>query len=132
MELISDILLVAGSFGAAVYCFVLSNRLKRFTTLESGMGGAIAVLSAQVDDMTVALEKARSAANRSAESLETLTSRGESVARKLELLVASLHDLPDPAATPTTAPAAEPPAEAERRLRLVRRRTPRSALEAAE
>lgn len=132
MDMISDILLVAGSFGAAIYCFVLSNRLKRFTTLESGMGGAIAVLSAQVDDMTVALEKARSAANGSAESLEALTARGEAVARKLELLVASLHDLPDPAGAPAPQAVAEPPAEDERRLRLVRRRTARSALEAAE
>ena len=42
MDLISDMLLVAGSFGAALYCYVLSTRLKKFTTLESGMGGAIA------------------------------------------------------------------------------------------
>lgn len=132
MDLISDILLVAGSFGAAVYCYVLSTRLKKFTTLETGMGGAIAVLSAQVDDMTVALEKARGAANGSAESLEALTARGESVARKLELLVASLHDLPDPVAAPTPrAPVTEEPEE-ERRLRFVRRRSSRDALEAAE
>lgn len=132
MDLISDILLLAGSFGAAVYCYVLSNRLKRFTTLESGMGGAIAVLSAQVDDMTVALERARGAANGSAESLETLTIRGEAVARKLELLVASLHDLPDgePAAAPSSG--ADPAPGDERRLRLVRRRAPRASLEAAE
>jgi hypothetical protein len=129
MDLIADILLVAGSFGAAVYCYVLSVRLKRFTTLETGMGGAIAVLSAQVDDMTVALEKARGAANGSAESLEALTARGEAVARKLELLVASLHDLPDPA--PKPAPA-EDPGEAERRLRFVRRRSTREMVEAAE
>jgi hypothetical protein len=130
MDLIADILLVAGSFGAAVYCYVLSTRLKRFTTLESGMGGAIAVLSAQVDDMTVALEKARGAANGSAESLEALTARGEAVARKLELLVASLHDLPDPKAA--TKPVAEAPVEDERRLRFVRRRPARDVLEAAE
>ncbi|MFO1203551.1 MAG: hypothetical protein U1E58_13035 [Tabrizicola sp.] len=132
MELISNILLVAGSFGAAIYCYVLSTRLKKFTTLETGMGGAIAVLSAQVDDMTVALDKARGAANGSAESLEALTARGESVARKLELLVASLHDLPDPAAAPPKAPAVEEPPEEERRLRFVRRRAPRDAMEAAE
>jgi hypothetical protein len=129
MDLIADILLVAGSFGAAVYCYVLSVRLKRFTTLETGMGGAIAVLSAQVDDMTVALEKARGAANGSAESLEALTARGEAVARKLELLVASLHDLPEPAPKPA---AAEDPAEAERRMRFVRRRSTRDVVEAAE
>ena len=131
MEMIADILLLAGSVGAAIYCYVLSTRLKRFTTLESGMGGAIAVLSAQVDDMTVALDKARGAANGSAESLEALTARGETVARKLELLVASLHDLPDPAAVPA-GPVAEEPQDDERRLRFVRRRSPRDTPEAAE
>ncbi len=131
MDLIADMLLMAGSFGAAIYCYVLSTRLKRFTTLETGMGGAIAVLSAQVDDMTVALEKARGAANGSAESLEALTARGEAVARKLELLVASLHDLPDPKAPPVR-PAVEEPPEEDRRLRFVRRRAPRDELEAAE
>ena len=96
------------------------------------MGGAIAVLSAQVDDMTVALEKARGAANGSAESLEALTARGETVARKLELLVASLHDLPDPAAPKPKPSAIEEPVEDERRLRFVRRRAARDTLEAAE
>lgn len=131
MDLISDILLLAGSFGAAIYCYVLASRLKRFTTLESGMGGAIAVLSAQVDDMTVALEKARGAANGSAESLEALTTRGEAVARRMELLLASLHDLPDPASSPRR-PVVADSTEDERRLRFVRRRTARDNLEAAE
>lgn len=130
MDLIADILLVAGSFGAAVYCYVLSSRLKRFTTLETGMGGAIAVLSAQVDEMTIALEKARGAATGSAESLTALTVRGEEVARRLELLVASLHDLPEPK-PPVKAPVQEQP-EDERRLRVVRRRPSREAMEAAE
>lgn len=129
MDFIADILLVAGSFGAAIYCWVLATRLKRFTTLESGMGGAIAVLSAQVDDMTVALEKARGAANHSAESLEALTARGEAVAKRLELLVASLHDLPEPK---SRAPVAEEPPEEDRKLRFVRRRATRDTLEAAE
>lgn len=131
MDLIADMLLVAGSFGAAVYCYVLSVRLKRFTTLETGMGGAIAVLSAQVDDMTVALDKARGAANGSAQSLEELTARGEAVAKRLELLVASLHDLPEPATAARAKPTEDPPEE-ERRLRFVRRRAGRDTLEAAE
>jgi hypothetical protein len=130
MNLIADILLVAGSFGAAVYCYVLSTRLTRFTALETGMGGAIAVLSAQVDEMTLALDRARGAANGSAESLEALTQRGETVAKKLELLVASLHDLPDPVAP--SAPADDPAGEAERRMRFVRRKPVRDTLEAAE
>lgn len=132
MDLIADILLVAGSFGAAVYCYVLAARLKRFTTLESGMGGAIAVLSAQVDDMTVALEQARGAANTSAESLDALTARGEAVARRLELLVASLHDLPDPMVTPSRPVQEEEKPDEDRRMRFVRRRTTRDTMEPAE
>ncbi|MDB5661065.1 MAG: hypothetical protein JWS10_3680 [Cypionkella sp.] len=128
MLMIADILMAAGSFGAAIYCRVLSARLKRFTTLETGMGGAIAVLSAQVDEMTRALENARTAAHGSADGLIALTSRAEQVAGRLELLVASMHDLPDPAGAPV-----EPePTETERKLRFVRRRSVRPQLEAAE
>lgn len=128
MALIADILMAAGAFGAAIYCYVLAGRLKKFTALESGMGGAIAVLSVQVDDMTKALDKARGAATGSASALEALTQRGESVAARLELLVAAMHDLPDPAAQRSAA-ANEP---AERKLRFVRRRATRAEMEAAE
>ena len=94
MELIADFLLIAGALGAGLYCIVLSRRLNRFTDLEKGVGGAIAVLSSQVDDMTNALETARSATTSSAQSLDALTGRAEGVAQRLELLVASMHDLP--------------------------------------
>ncbi|MEQ8897805.1 MAG: hypothetical protein RID23_11990 [Roseovarius sp.] len=95
MELIADILLVAGALGAGVYCFVLSRRLRRFNDLEKGVGGAVAVLSAQVDDLTRTLDSARTTASTSTESLGGLTERAENVARRLELLVASMHDLPE-------------------------------------
>ena len=121
--------MAAGAFGAAIYCYVLSGRLKKFTTLESGMGGAIAVLSAQVDDMTRALELARTAANGSAEGLQALTEKAEAAIGRLELLMASLHDLPEQAPPPPTASA---PPEPERRLRFVRRRVSNTDLEAAE
>lgn len=94
MELIADILLIAGALGAGLYCVVLSQRLNKFTNLEKGVGGAIAVLSAQVDDMTKALDSAQVATDSSATSLQTLTGRAEGVAQRLELLVASMHDLP--------------------------------------
>ena len=123
MAIIADILMAGGAFGAAIYCYVLSQRLRRFSTLEGGMGGAIAVLSAQVDEMTRALDKARAAATVSAGSLEALTERSESVAARLELLLASMHDLPD------SPPEPKPDHEAERRLRFVRRRSARDDLE---
>lgn len=132
MDLIADILLVAGALGAAFYCYVLAGRLTAFATLESGMGGAIAVLSAQVDDMTRALEQARGAAAGSATRLEALTLRAEGAAARLELLLAAMHDLPGPAEPPAPEAEAEDEPPPVRRRRIVRRRPDRPGLEAAE
>lgn len=119
MEFIADILLAAGALGAAAYCLVLARRLRQFNQLENGMGGAIAVLSAQVDDMTKALQQAQATAAASARQLDALTVRAESGAQKLELLLASLHDLP--------------PGDAEgRRPRVLRRRARPDMAEHAE
>jgi hypothetical protein len=126
MQVIADILLTAGAFSAAFYCYVLSRRLRRFQTLEGGLGGAIAVLSAQVDDMTRALDRARAAAEVQSTSLDDLTRRGEAAAARLELLLASLHDLPE------AAPSRDTPQPEDRRLRAIRRRPGRPDLEAAE
>lgn len=104
MEHIADILLVAGALGAAFYCYVLGRRLARFNDLETGVGGAVAVLSVQVDDLTKTLEAARSTAGASSEALETLTERAETVAKRLELMVASMHDLPAAAAPEVKSP----------------------------
>jgi outer membrane murein-binding lipoprotein Lpp len=100
MSFIADVLLGAGALGAGYFCYVLSARLSAFTRLENGMGGAIAVLSVQVDDMTRAIDAAQQTAARSAQSLEDLTARAEEAARRLELLLATLHEMPDPAAEP--------------------------------
>ena len=69
MQIVSDILLSAGALGAAVYCMVLSRRLRSFSRLEDGMGGAVATLSVQVDDMTRVLGEARLAAGESSRRL---------------------------------------------------------------
>jgi hypothetical protein len=138
MELIADILLTSGAFAAGIYCYVLASRLKRFTTLETGMGGAIAVLSAQVDDMTRALEAARSSATGSLSNLTGLADRADAAARRLELLLATLHDLPPPAPPPPGSQAAMEHGEAdndtddEKKLRFIRRRSSREFVEAAE
>jgi hypothetical protein len=107
MDLIADILMVAGALGAAIYCAVLARCLRRFNDLEKGVGGAVAVLSAQVDDMTRTLRAAQDTSMRSEEALDRLTKRAESTAQRLELMMASLHDLPadtPPAAAPDPPP----------------------------
>ncbi len=109
---LSDVLLAGGAIGAALYCGVLARRLRRFNDLERGMGGAVAMLSAQVDDMTRTLGAVRSTADASTTALGDVTGRAEAAAKRLELLVAALHDLPDPSGPPGSA-ARRPPAEAE-------------------
>jgi len=81
--------------GAGLYCLVLARRLNRFNDLEKGVGGAVAVLSAQVDDLTKTLVAARATSKGSTDTLEQLTRRAEEASAKLELMMASLHDLPD-------------------------------------
>ncbi|MDG1129708.1 MAG: hypothetical protein P8N68_11445 [Paracoccaceae bacterium] len=102
MRVISDILLVAGALGAGFYCYILARRLARFNDLENGIGGAVAVLSAQVDDLAKTLVSAQKTASTSNVTLEGLTDRAETVAKRLELLVASMHDLPAEPQRPQT------------------------------
>lgn len=96
MELIADFLLMAGAVGAAFYCLVLSRRLRRFTDLEHGVGGAVATLAVQVEDLTKAVTQAQKTAGISTEKLAADTKKAEQVATRLELLLASMHDLPQP------------------------------------
>lgn len=95
MSLIADVMLLAGAFGAALYCHVLSRRLRRFTDLENGVGGAVAIMSVQVDDLTKTLAAAQESASSSAAQLALVSQRAESSRARLELLLASLHDLPE-------------------------------------
>jgi len=64
------------------------------------VGGAVAVLSAQVEDLTKTLSAAQSTALVSAETLSDLTVRAEEMSKRLDLQMASLHDIPEPAVTP--------------------------------
>jgi hypothetical protein len=92
---IADILLLCGALGAALYCMILSNRLRRFTDLEKGVGGAVAVLSAQVDDLQMLLSRSQATAASAVSTLNEASERAETAGKRIELLLASLHDLPD-------------------------------------
>lgn len=110
MQVFADIFLGAGALGAAFYCLILARRLNRFNNLEKGVGGAVAVLSSQVEQLAQAMGEAQTASEGSADTLARLTEKAESMAQRLELLIASLHDLPaapEPQAEPERA-AAQP------------------------
>lgn len=109
MELIADMLLAAGAVGAGFYCFVLGRRLNRFNNLEKGVGGAVAVLSAQVDDLTKMLAAAQKTASVSTETLSDLTLRAETTCQRLELQMASLHDVPEVVSSVESIPSSSAP-----------------------
>ncbi len=94
MDLIADMFLAAGAIGAAIYCLVLGKRLQKFNSLENGVGGAVAVLSSQVEDLKKTLETAQSTAAQSTAQLEALHARAEDVSKRLEIQLAALNDLP--------------------------------------
>ena len=95
MAFVSDLLVAAAALGAALYCFILSRRLQALSRLDGGLGSAIALLSTQVDDLSRTLRQARENADSGAAALGGQTARAEAACQRLELLLATLHDLPD-------------------------------------
>ncbi|MCC6006249.1 MAG: hypothetical protein JJU40_01065 [Rhodobacteraceae bacterium] len=95
MPYLSDLLLLAAALGAGLYCHLLARRLRRLSRLDAGLGAAVVALSAQVDAMTAALGQTREGAEGQARQLAEAGHRAEAAARRLELLIAALHDLPE-------------------------------------
>lgn len=100
MELAADILLALGALGTGIFCLVLIRRLRSFNNLERGVGGAITVLSAQVEQLNQTLKQAQKDAQASEAALQDLTTRAEATARQLEMMLAATTDI-----------ASEPPAK---------------------
>lgn len=91
---LSDILLGAAAISAAFYCIALSKRLNRLTGLDQELGGAIALLSQQVDEMTAVMEEAQNSMARSRDELRELTERAEQTGLGLEVLLSSSEGQP--------------------------------------
>lgn len=61
--------LLAASLGLGTFCLILSRRLRRLNDLETGLGGAIAVMAAEVDRLDQAIRTARAEATAAGEAL---------------------------------------------------------------
>lgn len=66
------------SAAVGVFCLVLSRRLRRLNDLETGLGGAIAVLSAEMSRMQSGLNAARQEAGAAARHLSDEIERAKS------------------------------------------------------
>lgn len=78
-ESLLEIMLIAASIGLAGYCAMLGKRLRKLNDLESGLGGAIAVMVAEVDRLERAIRGARDEATSASQTLaeEITTARKE-------------------------------------------------------
>ena len=69
MQLVADGILFIAAVVAALYCMVLSARLRKLMQTEGGLGEAIASMSSQVDELNKALASAKTANEASAANL---------------------------------------------------------------
>jgi len=99
LTFISDVLLVAATLGMALWCRVLSQRLKAFNDIDTGLGGTIAALSLQVDDLKASIASAAASAqgNDRSRILSAATEKADDRIGRMEMLLASLEDLEEEA-----------------------------------
>lgn len=103
MDWILNIVTAISATGVGVYCFVLSKRLSDFQKLDGDLGKAVSDMSAQVEKLNLAAHSAHLSADQSANNLSEAITQAEDAAKKLELLISALHDLPHtPSKTPAT------------------------------
>lgn len=93
LGLISDVLLLAATCGMALWCRVLTKRLKAFNDLDTGLGGTIAALTQQVDDLQTSLGAATEHTRDRNVALEELNVRADDRIGRMEMLLTSLEDL---------------------------------------
>lgn len=102
MELLADALLLLGALAAALYCWVLSKRVKGLNSMDSGLGTAIASLSTQVNEMQSTLKAARSETGSSAAELSELVERAEKATENLKLMLATVQEDTRPRKVPAS------------------------------
>lgn len=87
MTLLADGLLIAGALAAAIYCWVLSSRVRSLKDLDKGLGAAIAGLSEKVDAMQDTLRLTQAATSAPTAHMEELADRAERLAGELSQLL---------------------------------------------
>ncbi|MEM9228131.1 MAG: hypothetical protein AAGB10_00850 [Pseudomonadota bacterium] len=95
MELIADGLLISAAGVSALYCYILSRRLTALRSMDQGLGGAIAGLSARVEQTKASLADTKATTSDLSRELSSVTARAEIAAGRLELLLATLHESQD-------------------------------------
>lgn len=77
--------IIAGSIVLMIFCVVLARRLRRLNDLETGLGGAIAVMAAEVDRLERSIRSARQEALTASENLAEQVTRAQAERAKWDL-----------------------------------------------
>jgi hypothetical protein len=93
----ADILLMTASLGAAAYCMILSRLLRKLGSFDKGIGSAIAVMSAQVEEMKTALGEAKAGSDGAGRHLNDLVQQAREISSELEMMIAACHDFAETA-----------------------------------
>lgn len=98
MQAIVDFILLAASAAAAIYCFVLSARLKKLNDIRSGLGAGIASMSVTLEQTKAMLEATKKISLESESKLKSLLDDAARLAPELADLLDAVIEAGDQAA----------------------------------
>lgn len=104
MQFLADLLLIAGTSGTGLYCWILARRLRNLSTAETGAGAAISKLASDVDEVSKVLKNIEMQSGLAAGRLEPLTIRAEKASALLEVLIAAVDSRDTPTQKAAVAP----------------------------
>jgi len=102
MQMIIDFVLLAASIAAALYCFILSARLKKLNDTSGGLGASIASMSVTIEQARQILEDTKRINHAGEEKLKLLIEDAERFTPELAELLDALVEAADGAANEIT------------------------------
>ena len=85
LDLVLDAIVITGSLILMLFCVVLARRLRRLNDLEQGLGGAIAVMAAEIDRLDQSIRLARQEATIAGEALATEVQKAQAERARWDL-----------------------------------------------
>ncbi|MFV0302409.1 MAG: hypothetical protein ACK5IP_16330 [Paracoccus sp. (in: a-proteobacteria)] len=85
LETIMEAGIIAGSVILMLFCITLARRLRRLNDLEGGLGGAIAILTAEVDRLDQSIRQARQEAMTAGETLAVEVAKAQTERARWDL-----------------------------------------------
>ena len=98
LGLFSDLLLLCATAGMAFWCRLLTRRLRAFNDVDNGVGGSIAALTFQVDDLKASIVSSTRIIGERATQLDAASARADDRIGRMEMLLGSLEALEEEAA----------------------------------